>query len=213
MRICLMIEGQEGVTLGAMAVARDGGRASGARGAVSARITTARSSGASPPARSTPGRRSPRWPPARRGSASGRWSRRSRSVRRPCWRRASSPSTTSRAVGSSSASAPAGTRPSTATYGFPFGTTRGRLDELDASSPRSVRQWAPGGEVWPKPVQQPHPPIIVGGTAKPRTVDAAVRFADEYNTGFPSLEEARDRGGDARGRRPRRRAGAAPSTR
>ncbi len=80
-----------------------------------------------------------------------------------------------------------------ATYGFPFGTTRGRLDELVRQLAEIRRQWAPGGDVWPKPVQQPHPPIIVGGTAKPRTVDAAIRFADEYNTVFPSLEEARDR--------------------
>jgi alkanesulfonate monooxygenase SsuD/methylene tetrahydromethanopterin reductase-like flavin-dependent oxidoreductase (luciferase family) len=52
---------------------------------------------------------------------------------------------------------------------------------------------SPACRAYPKPVQQPHPPIIVGGTAKPRTVDAAIRFADEYNTVFPSLEEARDR--------------------
>jgi alkanesulfonate monooxygenase SsuD/methylene tetrahydromethanopterin reductase-like flavin-dependent oxidoreductase (luciferase family) len=42
-------------------------------------------------------------------------------------------------------------------------------------------------------VQQPHPPIIVGGTAKPRTVAAAVKYADEYNTVWPTLEEARER--------------------
>jgi alkanesulfonate monooxygenase SsuD/methylene tetrahydromethanopterin reductase-like flavin-dependent oxidoreductase (luciferase family) len=42
-------------------------------------------------------------------------------------------------------------------------------------------------------VQQPRPPIIVGGTAKPRTVRAAVRFADEYNTVFPTVDEARER--------------------
>jgi alkanesulfonate monooxygenase SsuD/methylene tetrahydromethanopterin reductase-like flavin-dependent oxidoreductase (luciferase family) len=42
-------------------------------------------------------------------------------------------------------------------------------------------------------VQQPRPPIIVGGKAKPRTVAAAVRYADEYNTTFPTVEEARER--------------------
>lgn len=36
------------------------------------------------------------------------------------------------------------------------------------------------------------PPIIVGGRAKPRTVAAAVRHADEYNTVLPSLDEARE---------------------
>lgn len=33
----------------------------------------------------------------------------------------------------------------------------------------------------------------MGGGAKPRTVAAAVRFADEYNTVFPSVDEARER--------------------
>ena len=44
--------------------------------------------------------------------------------------------------------------------------------------------------MWPKPVQRPHPPIIVGGSARPRTVQAAVPFADEYNSTQPTLEQA-----------------------
>jgi alkanesulfonate monooxygenase SsuD/methylene tetrahydromethanopterin reductase-like flavin-dependent oxidoreductase (luciferase family) len=79
------------------------------------------------------------------------------------------------------------------TYGFPFLTTRERLDELDRQLAEITRQWTDADDVWPKPVQQPRPPIIVGGTAKPRTVAAAVRYADEYNTVFPSVEDARDR--------------------
>src|SRR5271166_4707574 len=42
----------------------------------------------------------------------------------------------------------------------------------------------------PKPVQQP-PPIIVGGSGKPRTVKAAVRFGAEYNYNFPVPAECR----------------------
>jgi alkanesulfonate monooxygenase SsuD/methylene tetrahydromethanopterin reductase-like flavin-dependent oxidoreductase (luciferase family) len=42
-------------------------------------------------------------------------------------------------------------------------------------------------------VQRPHPNLIVGGGAKPRTVRAAVRWANEYNTVFPTLDEARER--------------------
>ena len=80
-----------------------------------------------------------------------------------------------------------------ASYGFPFLTTRERLDELDRQLEEIVRQWTTADDIWPKPLQQPRPPIIVGGTAKPRTVRAAVRFADEYNTVFPTVEEARDR--------------------
>jgi F420-dependent oxidoreductase-like protein len=33
----------------------------------------------------------------------------------------------------------------------------------------------------PKPMQNPHPPIIVGGTGAKRTPDLAVRYADEFN--------------------------------
>jgi alkanesulfonate monooxygenase SsuD/methylene tetrahydromethanopterin reductase-like flavin-dependent oxidoreductase (luciferase family) len=79
------------------------------------------------------------------------------------------------------------------TYGFDFRTTRERLDELDRQLEEIVRQWTAADDVWPKPVQQPRPPIIVGGSARPRTVRAAVRHADEYNTVFPSVAEARER--------------------
>jgi alkanesulfonate monooxygenase SsuD/methylene tetrahydromethanopterin reductase-like flavin-dependent oxidoreductase (luciferase family) len=78
-------------------------------------------------------------------------------------------------------------------YGFEFLSTKERLDELDRQLEEVTRQWTDAPDIWPKPVQQPHPPIIVGGTAKPRTVRAAVRFADEYNTVFASVDEARER--------------------
>ena len=78
-------------------------------------------------------------------------------------------------------------------YGFPFLTARERVDELERQLAEINRQWTEADDVWPKPVQRPRPPIIVGGMAKPRTVRAAVQFADEYNTIAPTLEEARDR--------------------
>jgi alkanesulfonate monooxygenase SsuD/methylene tetrahydromethanopterin reductase-like flavin-dependent oxidoreductase (luciferase family) len=80
-------------------------------------------------------------------------------------------------------------------YGFPFPPMRERLDELDRQLEEINRQWTEADDVEPKPVQKPRPPIIVGGRAKPRTVHAAVRYADEYNTVFPTLEEARERRG------------------
>ena len=80
-----------------------------------------------------------------------------------------------------------------AAYGFPFLTSRERLDELDRQLEEINRQWTTADDIWPKPVQQPRPRLIVGGTAKPRTVAAAIRFADEYNTPFASLDEARER--------------------
>lgn len=45
----------------------------------------------------------------------------------------------------------------------------------------------------PKPVQSPHPPLIVGGAARRGTVEPAVRFADEYKTTFATPEALRER--------------------
>jgi alkanesulfonate monooxygenase SsuD/methylene tetrahydromethanopterin reductase-like flavin-dependent oxidoreductase (luciferase family) len=45
----------------------------------------------------------------------------------------------------------------------------------------------------PKPVQRPHPPLIIGGTAGPRSCALAARFADEYNTVFPSVVDVVER--------------------
>jgi F420-dependent oxidoreductase-like protein len=42
--------------------------------------------------------------------------------------------------------------------------------------------------VLPRPVQQPHPPVVVGGKGKRRTPELAARFADEYNVPFDTLE-------------------------
>ncbi|MES1246735.1 MAG: TIGR03560 family F420-dependent LLM class oxidoreductase [Actinomycetota bacterium] len=41
----------------------------------------------------------------------------------------------------------------------------------------------------PKPLQQPHPRIIVGGTGKRGTLEPALEFADEYNMPFASPGE------------------------
>ena len=78
-------------------------------------------------------------------------------------------------------------------YGFDFPPLRERMDELDRQLAEIVRHWDAAPEIQPKPLQRPHPPIIVGGTAKPRTVRAAVAYADEYNTVWPTVEEARER--------------------
>ncbi len=42
----------------------------------------------------------------------------------------------------------------------------------------------------PKPVQQPGPPVIVGGSGKRRTSMLAARFAAEYNAAFVPVEQA-----------------------
>jgi alkanesulfonate monooxygenase SsuD/methylene tetrahydromethanopterin reductase-like flavin-dependent oxidoreductase (luciferase family) len=77
-------------------------------------------------------------------------------------------------------------------YGVPFPTAKERFDELERQLADLERQWT-SDEIWPKAVQRPHPPIIVGGLAKPRSVAAAVRYADEYNTVVPTVEQARER--------------------
>jgi alkanesulfonate monooxygenase len=41
----------------------------------------------------------------------------------------------------------------------------------------------------PKPVQQPHPPLIVGGKGKRRTPELAARFAAEFNVPFATSDE------------------------
>ena len=43
----------------------------------------------------------------------------------------------------------------------------------------------------PKPVQAPHPPIVLGGAAKKRGAALAATYADEFNCGFSSLDETR----------------------
>jgi alkanesulfonate monooxygenase SsuD/methylene tetrahydromethanopterin reductase-like flavin-dependent oxidoreductase (luciferase family) len=66
-------------------------------------------------------------------------------------------------------------------YGFPFPELSERLRVL-AEQLETVRsQWTDGAAL-PKPVQKPHPPLIVGGTGGRGTTEPAARFADEYNT-------------------------------
>ncbi|MFL5940475.1 MAG: LLM class flavin-dependent oxidoreductase [Gaiellaceae bacterium] len=76
-------------------------------------------------------------------------------------------------------------------YGFPFPPVGERMDELERQLEAITRLWDTDPSAWPKP--HPRPRLIVGGSAKPRTVRAAVRFADEYNTVFATPEECRER--------------------
>ncbi len=91
-------------------------------------------------------------------------------------------------------------------YGFEFSDRSGRLD-LFAEQLELIHLQLTEEEVdfsgrfysterlraLPRPVQQPRPPIIVGGMALRRTVEPAVRFADEYNTAYVSPAAAAER--------------------
>ena len=45
----------------------------------------------------------------------------------------------------------------------------------------------------PKPLQRPHPPIMIGGAARANTLGPAARFAQEYNSPAAPLDELRAR--------------------
>jgi F420-dependent oxidoreductase-like protein len=82
-------------------------------------------------------------------------------------------------------------------YGIPFPSPTERFERLEEQLAIITGIWrTPIGETFsfhgthydlvdcpglPKPVQRPHPPVIVGGTGAKRTPRLAARFADEFN--------------------------------
>ena len=91
-------------------------------------------------------------------------------------------------------------------YGFEFPPTPVRIDVLEEQLQVVVGEWAGAGfsfdgqhyrlrdlDALPKPVQTPHPPLIIGGSGGRRSAALAARYADEYNTAFPSPEQVVDR--------------------
>jgi F420-dependent oxidoreductase-like protein len=88
--------------------------------------------------------------------------------------------------------------------GFNFGEAGWRVSLLSEQIEIVVRQWVEeefsfegehyrleASRALPKPVQRPHPPLIVGGGGKRGTVEPAVRWADEYDTTFASPDDIR----------------------
>ena len=87
-------------------------------------------------------------------------------------------------------------------YGFPFPETSQRLAMFAEQLEIVHRLWTEprvdfhgthytleDAPAQPKPLQEPHPPLIVGGSGSRGTAVPAARFADEYNTPFKSPEE------------------------
>jgi len=91
-------------------------------------------------------------------------------------------------------------------YGIPFPPTAQRFDRLAEQLEIVTGLWStPAGERYsfygdhyslvdspalPKPLQSPHPPIIVGGAGATRTPRLAARFASEFNTPFLGIDAA-----------------------
>jgi F420-dependent oxidoreductase-like protein len=93
-----------------------------------------------------------------------------------------------------------------AAYGFDFPSTTERMDRLAEQLEIVHGEWSDeefsfkgtyytldGLHALPAPVQQPHPPLIIGGSGGPRSLALAALWADEYNTLFSTLEEVRSR--------------------
>src|SRR5437763_1196330 len=90
-------------------------------------------------------------------------------------------------------------------HGIPFPPLGERFERLREQLQIIVGMWTtPAGERFsfqgrhytikdspalPKPVQRPHPPIIIGGAGSKRTPDLAARFASEFNVPFHPVRD------------------------
>ena len=93
-------------------------------------------------------------------------------------------------------------------YAIPFPPVKERFDRLAEQLAIVTGLWStPPGERFsfrggyydvvdspalPKPVQQPGPPVIIGGKGPTRTPQLAARYADEFNAPFATLEQTRE---------------------
>jgi F420-dependent oxidoreductase-like protein len=90
--------------------------------------------------------------------------------------------------------------------GFPFLDARRRFELFAEQVEVVVRSWTEdrfdhegpaytlrAQQALPRPIQQPHPPLILGGSVKPRFAALAARYATEVNTLGASDDELRAR--------------------
>jgi F420-dependent oxidoreductase-like protein len=92
-------------------------------------------------------------------------------------------------------------------YGIPFPSVQERFDRLEEQLAIVTGLWRTpmGGRfgydgrhyqladspALPKPTQQPHPPVVVGGKGARRTPTLAAAYADEFNLPFVGLSEGK----------------------
>jgi len=90
--------------------------------------------------------------------------------------------------------------------GFPFLDTKQRFELFAEQVEIVVRSWTElgfdhigpayelrGQTALPRPFQDPHPPLLLGGTGKPRFAALAARYATEVNTLGAQNDELRER--------------------
>ncbi|GAB2645678.1 LLM class F420-dependent oxidoreductase [Gordonia jinhuaensis] len=91
-------------------------------------------------------------------------------------------------------------------YGIPFPSVKERFDRFEEALAVITGLWeTPSGETFshdgqyypikdspalPKPVQNPRPPIVIGGAGKKRTAKLAATYAQEFNVPFSSVEDS-----------------------
>ena len=93
-------------------------------------------------------------------------------------------------------------------FGFPFPATRERMDILTEQVEIVHRLWGADGDLvdfegehyrleacpaLPTPYQDPHPPLIIGGGAGPRSAALAARWADEYDVVHANPAQTKER--------------------
>jgi alkanesulfonate monooxygenase SsuD/methylene tetrahydromethanopterin reductase-like flavin-dependent oxidoreductase (luciferase family) len=91
-------------------------------------------------------------------------------------------------------------------YGFPFEDAPTRFARLEEQVEIVCRSWTEdelqfagrfyelrGARPAPRPVQRPHPPLLLGGSVGPSFARLAARFADEVNTTSATVDDCRRR--------------------
>lgn len=90
-----------------------------------------------------------------------------------------------------------------AAYGIPFDTKGGRARRLGESVEVITQLWTQDRTTYtgkyfqlkdaplePKPVQKPHPPILIGGSGKKIVLPVAAKYAQFWHFGLPSADPA-----------------------